>query len=467
MASPGAKRVRRVIAFALVAMLAATCGATLPDQTRPEWTSPGLVGGGGWPFAYQPMDADEAAGARYLRDSSVVRLRDGRVRLIPMGGQLPVTVDPGDPRVAAAVRGDRGWLASGRVPGDGTVYRDMAVRALLDLRLLTRPNGATTASWYRQWRYVWPRDAAFAVAAFAVSGHPEEARRVLRFLARVQAGNGLWAARYRPDGSPVIDGRKPQLDSLGWVLWGAWFFQTADPRAAAELPELWTMVRRAADHLAGSLDVEGLPPPSPDYFERSPGKEQDPRRPTLGVVGPVLAGLRAAADLARRTGRPEEARRWRQAGMRVSDAVARTFTPYGYPRSPVPGGLMDTSVTFLAPPFGPADPGVETAVLTAAARLRLPNGGVLPGERWSGNKTVAWTPEMALFAMNAAASGRTEDALTRLDWLDEHRTSLGALPEKVDERGRPAAVAPLGWTASVVLLTLTALERRLPIPPTG
>jgi GH15 family glucan-1,4-alpha-glucosidase len=453
------------MAFSLVMTLAATCGATLPDPTRPEWTSPGLVGGGGWPFAHRPLDVDEAVGAAYLPDSSVVRLADGRVRLIQFGGQEPVTVPAGDPRVATALRDDRGWLAAGRIPGGDSVYRDMAVRALLDLRLLTRPNGATTASWYRQWRYVWPRDAAFAAVAFMVSGHPAEARRVLRFLARTQTESGLWAARYKPDGTPVTDGRKPQLDSLGWVLWAGWFYGVHEPDGGAMLPELWTMVRRAADRLESSLDAEGLPPPSSDYFERDPGREQDPRRPTLGVVGPVLTGLRAAADLADRSGGQAEGGRWRRAALRLSDAVARTFTPYGYPRSPVKGGLMDTSVTFLAPPFAPADPGVETAVLDAAGRLRLPNGGVLPGEQWSGHQTVAWTPEMALFALNAAASGRVEDALTRLDWLSEHRTGLGALPEKVDEKGRPAAVAPLGWTASLVLLTLSSLEGRLPIPP--
>lgn len=465
MAGARARTVRRVIALSLAATLAATCGATLPDQRRPEWTSPGLVGGGGWPFAHEPMDAAEAIGASYLPDSSVVRLRNGRVRLIPFGGDSPVTVRRDDPRVEAAARSDRSWLAGGRVPGSGTAQRDMAARALLDLRLLTRPNGASTASWYGAWRYVWPRDSAFASAAFLVTGHQAEARRVLRFLAQVQTENGLWAARYEPDGSAVIDGRRPQLDSLGWVLWAGWLFHERDPEAAADLPELWTMVRRSADRLAGSLDAEGLPPPSPDYFERNPAIEQDPRRPTLGVVAPVLTGLRAAADLARKTGRTAEERRWRQAAHRLSDAVARTFTPYGYPRSPIKDGLMDTSVTFLAPPFAPADPGVNAAVLEAAHRLALPNGGVLPGERWRGNKQVAWTPEMAMFALSAASSGRRDEAAGRLGWLSAHRTTLGVLPEKIDEKGRPAAVAPLGWTASVVLLSLAALENRLPVPP--
>lgn len=159
-----------------------------------------------------------------------------------------------------------------------------------------------------------------------------------------------------------------------------------------------------------------------------------------------------------------KAAEWRHAARRVSDAVDRQFAPYGYPRSPIPGGLMDTSVTFLAPPFAHPDPGVTVAIGDAARKQALPNGGVLPGERWSGDPDVAWTPETALFGLNAAASGRTGDALSRLAWLSAHRTSLGVLPEKVGVTGKPAGPAPLGWTASLVLLSLSALERPLPIP---
>ncbi|GAA4144527.1 hypothetical protein GCM10022416_35360 [Actinomadura keratinilytica] len=461
----GPRRVRRAVALLLVAGLAATCGARMPSGGGPGWDSPGLVGGGGWPFAGVPLDADEKEGAAYLPGSSVVRLGDGRVRLVPFGAEKAITVPADDPRVRQAVRSDSHWLARGTVPGRTPADREMAERALLDLRLLTRPNGASLASWYGAWRYAWPRDAAFAAAAFAVTGHMPEARRVLRFLERVQTDEGRWAARYHPDGSAVIDGRAPQLDALGWVVWASWLVHTHDPAGAGRLPELWPMVVRAADQLASSLDSTGLPPPSSDYFERSPDTEQDPDRPTLGVVGPVLAGLRAAADLARDRGDPARASHWRNASLRLSNAVARHFAPYGYPRSPIRGGRMDTSVTFVAPPFAPQDPGVSAAVLNAARRLTLSNGGVLPGEKWAGNRTVAWTPEMAMFALAAASSGRAQEARARLDWLARHRTSLGALPEKVDAKGRPAGVAPLGWTASLVLLTLTALERPLPVPP--
>ncbi|MFC4053932.1 glycoside hydrolase family 15 protein [Actinomadura syzygii] len=473
----GARTIRRVTALLIAAAMVATAGANVPDGGGSGWASPGLVGGGGWPFTSVPLAPDAGDGASYLPDSSVVRLADGRVRLMPTGGETPITVDPSDPRVGRAVRSDSAWLASGGVPtgGPGPAtgadrgYRDMAARALLDLRLLTRPNGASLASWYAQWRYCWPRDSAFAVAAFTVTGHPAEARRVLRFLARAQNRSGMWAARYNPDGTAVADGRAPQLDSLGWVLWATWFFsvqaRSSDARAWDMPDDLWPMVLRAADHLSRTLDAEGLPPASSDYWERDHRRERDPRRPTLGVVGPVLAGLRSAADLARARGESAKAAEWRRAAQRVSDAVARQFAPYGYPRSPVPHGSMDTSVTFIAPPFAPADATVTAAIAKAQAKQLLPNGGVLPGEGWSGNPDVAWTPETALFGLNAAASGRTDEAATWLSWLSANRTSLGVLPEKVGATGRPAGPAPLGWTASIVLLGLTALQRPLPVPP--
>ncbi|HEV7932926.1 MAG TPA: glycoside hydrolase family 15 [Actinomadura sp.] len=468
MASDATRTTRQVVALLTVAGLAATCGATMPDRGPPAWSSPGLVGGGAWPFASEPLDPADAHGASYLPGSSVVLLRDGRVELIPFGTEEPVRLAVADPRVAMAAHAERSWLHAGRVPGSAPAHRDMATRALLDLRLLTRPSGASTASWYGAWRLVWPRDSAFAVAAFTVTGHTTEARRICRFLARVQDQDGMWAARYHPDGSAVTDGRRVQLDSLGWVLWAVWFQwiqNRKDPRGPAGLSELWPMVRRAADRLSASLGADGLPPPSSDYWERGPSSEQDPRRPTLGVVAPVLTGLRAAEALARERGAAPEAGRWHTAAGRLSAAISRQFAPYGYPRSPVAHGRMDAAVTFLAPPFARPDPGVGAAVRTAAGRLRLPGGGVLPGELWAGDREVAWTPETAMFALAAAASGDHGEAAGWLEWLAAHRTSLGVLPEKVDEHGRPAAVAPLGWTASLVLLALAALDDPLPVPP--
>jgi len=57
------------------------------------------------------------------------------------------------------------------------------------------------------------------------------------------------------------------------------------------------------------------------------------------------------------------------------------------------------------------------------------------------------------------------DKVNTEEWLDAHRTGLGALPEKVLDDGSPAAVAPLAWTAAVTVLTTRSLDRALPIPP--
>jgi GH15 family glucan-1,4-alpha-glucosidase len=60
--------------------------------------------------------------------------------------------------------------------------------------------------------------------------------------------------------------------------------------------------------------------------------------------------------------------------------------------------------------------------------------------------------------MTAAFLGERDEALARLRWLDQHRTAAGSLPEKVLANGQPAAVAPLAWTAAVVVITADQLD---------
>jgi GH15 family glucan-1,4-alpha-glucosidase len=72
----------------------------------------------------------------------------------------------------------------------------------------------------------------------------------------------------------------------------------------------------------------------------------------------------------------------------------------------------------------------------------------------------SWTPETALVAYTAAASGHRDLAGHWLTWLSTHRTAYGSLPEKVTRSGRPAGPAPLLWSAALVLLTLCELDHR-------
>ncbi|GAA1117794.1 hypothetical protein GCM10009630_14390 [Kribbella jejuensis] len=341
-------------------------------------------------------------------------------------------------------------------------HDDMVRHALADLDSLTLPSGGTLAGENGPWRYVWPRDASFVAVARCAIGQYGDALKVLSFLNRVRPATGRWEARYTADGKHVGDGREPQSDASGWVLWATWFCRAGR--------QYWGMVEESADQILRELGPDGLPARSPDYWER-PEKEL-----TIGTVAPLLTGLRSAVRIASDQHQQAQATRWQAALEKLSAATDRVFGP-DYPRTPARatslvepgvepiglGGGADSFVTVLGPPFAPARPVVSTAIDNAYAVLTQPNGGVTPGEDWRADG-VSWTPQTALFALSAAARGDQDTANTLLTWLDHHRTKLGALPEKVNRDVEPAGEAPLAWTSALVVLTDTALHNPLLIP---
>lgn len=361
---------------------------------------------------------------------------------------------------------DWAWLRAGTVPGARTAYGPMAERALLDLRTLTAPTGAAPgavlAGPSANWRYVWPRDAAFVAVAYARTGHQEDALEVLRFLQAHQGQGGILHARYLPDGSRgVPDERGPQEDGQGWVLWATAEVVAAEPDPAVRRSialELSPLITASTRRLLDRVDPRtGLPRPSADYWE-VPEDEL-----TLGIAATSLVGLESAAWIAGEALPPEQV--WRRAGIEAPALSARAravraevVQAFGldYPRHA--GGRPDAAVTFLLPPFTTCPlPGAAAARIAAVPVMRRPAGGMAPGAGWK-TDGISWTPETALQALAAAAGGREEEAREWLDWLDAHRTEAGSLPEKVLHDDSPAAVAPLAWTSALVLITLDELE---------
>jgi GH15 family glucan-1,4-alpha-glucosidase len=386
----------------------------------------------------------------------------GGVAVLPARTHGPV---PTRPFTAA----QRRWLTAGQVPVGTPAQHAMAVRALLDLRLLIRPDGAVAAAWYPGWKYAWPRDSSWVAAALAATGHGAAALAVLRFIARVQPSSGIWAARYELSGAgPVRDGRPDELDADGWFPWAVWFWYATQARGAhgrptgtarRELAGLWPAVRRAAARTASLLSDHGLTP-SMDYWE----DEVSSSWVTLGTAAPLLTGLRAAAGLAAVLGQATDERRWSAAAAQLGHSVQARFGRTGYQRAPAPSSGADAAVTFLGPPFAVAGPGVRRAVAVTVRRLTLANGGIVPGTAWPGDPGEAWTPETGFFALYDAASGDRAAAGRWLSWLAGHRTVYGSLPEQVNAAGQPASVAPLAWTDAIVLLAMTAERHPLPVP---
>jgi glucoamylase len=398
------------------------------------------------------------AGGAYDGQSSLVRVGAGFFR----GTSGPAPMTAADAAcVRAALRTSHQWLAEGVIPGAGTRLAPMAVRALLDLHLLERPDGAVAAGWQTIWRYCWPRDASWVAVALADTGHGADALRILQFLARAQRPDGTWAARYRLAGSGAVGGRPAELDAVGWVPWAVWSWFAAQQRGSrsvrAQLTALWPTVRAAADAATRSLSPDGLPRASMDYWE-------DSVQVTLGTAAPVLAGLRAAASIGDILGAHQDAGHWADAASRLAAAVQSAFGHYGYHRLPYQPSGADAAVTFLGPPLQPATPGAGRATQTAARALTIGNGGLLPGTGWPGSPTTAWTTETALFALSDASTGHHRQAERILSWLAARRTRLGALPEQVNAQGQPVSVAPLAWTDAIVLLALLAQRHNLPVP---
>ncbi|WP_298748345.1 glycoside hydrolase family 15 [uncultured Serinicoccus sp.] len=430
-----------------------------------------------------------------LHQEAVTRDAWGRLVEVAPGrsadGWLPLSADPETMPLevsvlAAREAGRQGWLASGWLPDPADPRAGMVRAALADLHTLTAPTGtapgAVLAGASPAWQYVWPRDASCVAVALARTGHQQDALLTLLLLQDLQADDGSMQARYLPVGDGTVpDDREPQEDGPGWALWAAAAVieegvpspgDDGDAGDAGGGPAtgrregaggqqqvaglLTPLVVRSTGRLLDRLDPgTGLPRPSPDYWER-PEDEV-----TLAVAATALMGLEAASDLHASGLVGEQA--WRSGGVDpglLAPAAANLRAQIGdsfgprFPRHV--GGRPDAAVTLLLPPFVDVPvPGADEARLRAQEAQRRPAGGVAPGAGWR-NDGVSWTPQTALQAVAAAHNGHPLEADRWLDWLDAHRTAAGALPEKVLHDGDPAAVAPLGWTAALVLLAARA-----------
>ena len=380
----------------------------------------------------------------------MLRLADGRLRYLPPGASGPVTGPPDDPGPLAVAAEERAWLAAGTVPGATVAEREAAARSLLFLRLLVRPGGAALAAQTPYWAYVWPRDAGFAAAALAVTGHRREAGAPSsaswpapsattapgRPAPTPTAGRSTTAARPSwtpPAGSRGRPGWPPTRAATGgWRPGcGRW---CGPPPTTPPPPSAPTACPRPA-RLLGAARA-----PHPRHRRRPPGRPARRHPPGRagggGAPGRLGAGRGPAAP-----------------------GVAAWFGPGGYQRHPSGGG-PDAAVTWLGPPFGPPDPAVARAVRAAWRRLTVA-GGAVPGRPWLGatpgprrRRRSPWPPWPATWRPPSPAglAARPPDGAGRLPGAGRAR------------RRRPRSVAPLAWTHALVLLTLVSRDRAVPTP---
>ena len=375
--------------------------------------------------------------------------------------------------IRRAVAADRTWLGLARPLGpDAPAWaRQMYERSLLTLRALTNSRtGAVAAGARDGWAYVWPRDAGAAALAFAAAGYPGEARRVARFLGRLDLRA---AARFDAGGQP-IPGRAAQGDAEGWA-------EVAS--AAARLPVDKSKEPSAAPTSAGGPGETNDPAPPTgfpwrhraDYQEGTPGDYlanaiASTAASPSHVDGPQIQG-----------GQGSEARQPEPAGWAAGFWDGRGLVR----RAGDPGSGLDSAAAWAVRPF--AIPALFPAARVTMLRLarRQTRFGITPGEAWPGvdpwSAPTAWTAwslaalsrEVAITrarggqmqprragptaaALQAAADRR--QALRLLGDLRRAATPAGALPERVDvDTGIPRSTTPLAWSHAFAILALREL----------
>ena len=331
---------------------------------------------------------------------------------------------------------------------------DVLRSALLDLRALSVGLPVSVAGWSDRWRYAWPRDVSFVATALARTGHPDaRGRAAAPSCRRCSARTAVFEARYDPSTRRTPDERVAQLDGSAWVVWGAHQLAAAAPDRAVELLDPAAADARAQREPADRRRSTPDDPPADGVVGllgarratsvtlgtaasvlaglRSASRGAAPRRRVLpGRAGPLGGRVAAAAgaqalrrqrlppaarrlrggrrgDLPRRTDRPDAA-----ATSRCSRAMDRAQTvdgAAGRRASPRACGWKNDGISWT-----PADGPVRSSL----GGQRLPHEGRDPAD--AGSATIAPMP--------------------------------GSFPEKVLHDGRPAAVAPLAWTAALVVI---------------
>jgi len=294
-----------------------------------------------------------------------------------------------------------------------------------------------------QYRDVWLRDGARAIAALAVAGHTELARDLARGFLLLQWPSGAFLSQ------------RGQLDGVGQALWAFEQSWLRPPGAGAELAEIadaaaaaerWFRLQREL-----GLRLEGDFPKLLPYAEPRDGELT--RAQLVGNDAWAIAGLRAASRLLAAAGRAGEAAEagrgadlWREAFV---EALART----GHPDLPASwqGPGRDWGNYAVAWPCA-ALPADDPRIAAFARRLWAAGGGA--------GLTFYATPDSlhgylgADLGVWAMLTGRRAEADSVIDAHLHWRTASGTAGEYFDRDGRFGGNLPPHPTSAAAALLL-------------
>ncbi len=381
------------------------------------------------------------------------------------------------------------WLSAGQaaLASLSPAYREAVQRSSLIIKAHCDERGSVLASgdssifnYGRDYYcYCWPRDAAYALWPLIRLGHFEEAKRFFEFARDTMHRDGYLMHKYQPDraiGStwhPLLHGRAMELaiqeDETAIVIYVLHeFYRASHDRVFVE--NLYdSFVRPCAGFMSGFIDEPtGLPHASYDLWEQKFST-------STYTVCTVIAGLRAAAELATTLERPDDAVRWRRAAEQIVQALPALYHPDGFYRKGLLASLSgevandDTlDISNLYGPFKFAGLALDDATIKqTAAHVEnqllgtSPIGGVIryPGDgyflakqQYPGNPWVVCSLWLAQYYQ---ATHEHDKAKALVDWSLARQYPSGALSEQFDpETGISLSVTPLVWSHAELIRTI-------------
>ncbi len=351
-----------------------------------------------------------------------------------------------------------------RLPPDA---RDVYRRAVITVMQHRVDNGAFIAAptlTSPVYKLVWPRDGSKTAIDMLEAGFAAEAKSFFELLERLQKDDGSFAINYKPDASGAfldLGSAWNENDQPGMLPWGVnrVFEATGD---ADWTKARWPAVRRAAEHL---LDItrDGLVAPSRDLWELETGGSW------TYASGSAVAGLEAAANIARVSGAASDAARYEARAEAMRKAMGeRLVTPQGFFGRGLKGRKVDErlEIANLAlgaggfSLFSDADPRLAKIGDLVAARLGTEGGAVrrYEGDRYYGGQP--WPVASAWLSLHRLARGDRQgaEALFLVMTAQARATDTLMLGEQFDEKKKAwLSAMPLVWSEAAYIRTARAL----------
>ncbi len=331
--------------------------------------------------------------------------------------------------------------------------------------------------------YLWPRDAVMCATVLDERGYWSFTRGLYeRLFTELLTSEGYLFQKYNADGTfgstwhPfTVNGprsRNIQEDETALAIHGLYVHFRAS-RDYALLRSVYEGVDRAARFLADFRDERTkLPLMSYDLWEERLGIH-------AFTIASVVAGLRAAAQIAGTLGFWSREHKYLEAANEVAAAAAQMMfdsnNKYFYRMINLDGEVdptVDSSALSLVllGVVDPMDPRAKSTAQVIRSRLWVPTiGGIARYEndqyqRVSGDYSKIpgnpWLISTMWLAQYYALVGERDEARKLLEWARSVATPTGLLPEQVNPFDRsPLSVMPLAWSHAEYLRALRSVRQ--------